>query len=232
MALFDTIARTRDRLRRRFGGLMPKVQVERAFELLGSAYGGYAVCPAAIDAGSVVYSFGIGEDVSWDRALIDRFGVKLHAFDPTPRSLAWLAEQDLPASFEVHPWGLAAHDGVATFTPPENPEHISHTLLERERFAGARIEVEVFRLATVLERLGHARVDILKMDIEGAEYAAIDDILASGIEVKQLLVEYHHHLEGVMLAETEGSIARLNAAGYRIFHVSPSGHELSFIACE
>ncbi len=227
MSLRQVFGRARDRIRRRLGGLRPRVQLQRDAVVLGSSYGGYAVCPAHIDRASVVYSFGVGEDVSFDLALIDRFDVEVHAFDPTPRSLAWVAEQQLPERFLIHPWGLAAYDGSASFAPPADPTHISHTLLPRE--GRAPVEVEVLRLKTTLERLGHDRVDVLKMDVEGAEYDAIPDVLASDIAIGQLLIEFHHHLEGVLLTQTEACIRQLNEAGYRIFHVSPSGHELSFM---
>jgi len=218
-------------MRRRWRGLPAEsVQLERPFLELGSAYGGYAVCPTGLGPDSIVYSFGIGEDVSFDLELIGRFGMTVHAFDPTPRSIAWARAQKLPKELVLHEWGIASRDGTARFTPPENPEHISHTLLERSRSVREAIEVPVLRLATTLERLGHDRVDILKMDVEGAEYEVIDDLLASRTRVGQLLLEFHHHLEGVPLARTEQSIRGLNAAGYRIFHASPSGREFSFIA--
>jgi len=35
------------------------------------------------------------------------------------------------------------------------------------------------------------------MDIEGAEYEVIDDLIASGIRPKQILVEFHHRFKNV-----------------------------------
>src|SRR5262245_14315827 len=45
------------------------------------------------------------------------------------------------------------------------------------------------RLPTIARRLGHQRIDVLKIDIEGGEYAVLDDLLRSGPAVRQLLVE-------------------------------------------
>ena len=226
MGLYQAFCRVHRRLRGLPG---ESVQLERPFFELGSDYGGYAVCPNGLGPDSVVYSFGVGEDISFDLELIAAFGMNVHAFDPTPRSIAWARAQKLPEKFVLHEWGIADYDGIARFSPPENLEHISHTLLARSRSAGVPIEVPVLRLATTLERLGHARVDVLKLDVEGAEYDVIDDLLESKIDVSQLLLEFHHHLEGVPLSRTERSIRCLNAAGYRIFHASPSGREFSFI---
>jgi FkbM family methyltransferase len=205
------------------------VQIARPVVRLGSEYGAHAVTSDALSAESVVYSFGVGEDVSFDLAMIERFGVTVHAFDPTPRSIAWVKAQTLPPEFVLHEFGLANHDGTADFAPPENAEHISHTLLVREKSSGPAITVQVRRLATLAKELGHSRIDVLKMDIEGAEYAVIEDVLASEIPIGQLLVEFHHHLPEVTLAKTEEAIERLNQAGYRIFHIADNGREFSLV---
>ena len=99
-----------------------EVKVESVF--LGTEYGGYAVIPELLRPGALVYSAGIGEDISFDLALIERYGCRVHGFDPTPRSLAWLEKQSLPAAYSFHPFGLAAFDGTASFAPPQNPEHV------------------------------------------------------------------------------------------------------------
>jgi FkbM family methyltransferase len=226
----STLRQAGEALRRRFRG-HPRVAVQKDVNLLmlGSDYGGYAVSPEGLDEGSVVYSFGIGEDASFDVELMQRFGVTIHAFDPTPRSIAWVESQQLGPRFVMHPWGLASYDGSASFTPPENPEHVSHTVLDRSKYSGDKIEVPVYRLATILEKLGHDRLDILKMDIEGAEYEVIDDLVASTLRPRQVLLEYHHHLEGVPLERSEASIRALCDAGYAVVHIADSGRELSFV---
>src|SRR4051812_16621969 len=81
---------------------------------LGTEYGGYAVCPTNLGAGSIVYSFGVGTDISFDEALIALCGVTVHAFDPTPRSVEWVKAQSLPERFVFHDWGIAGFDGSAT----------------------------------------------------------------------------------------------------------------------
>jgi hypothetical protein len=84
-------------------------------------------------------------------------------------------------------------------------------------------------MRSFLAELQHSRIDLLKMDIEGAEYAVIDDIVASGIIVKQLLVEFHHRWKEVGVSKTKHAVRKLNAAGYRIFAVSPNGEEYGFL---
>jgi hypothetical protein len=91
------------------------------------------------------------------------------------------------------------------------------------------VEAPVCRLDTILKTLGHMKIDVLKMDIEGAEYEVVSDFLASRAAVGQLLVEFHHRWDDVGLQRTKEAVRNLNAAGFRIFHVSASGEEYSFL---
>src|SRR6185369_4693663 len=69
---------------------------------LGSPRAQWSVCPDQLTCESIVYSVGVGTDVSFDLELIGRFGLRVHAFDPTPRSIEWIRKQVLPSEFEFH----------------------------------------------------------------------------------------------------------------------------------
>lgn len=230
--LHSALRRTR-RLFKRLLGVMDldqfQVEVACPTSKFGSHYGGWTVCPTRLQADSIVYSFGIGEDLTFDLGLIAAVGLQVHAFDPTPRSIEWARSQALPPKLHLHEVGLADYDGVARFSPPENPEHVSHTILPRTRMADQAIAVRVQRLQTIIRELGHDQIAVLKMDIEGAEYAVLDDLLKSGIVIPQLLVEFHHRFEGVGAARTIQSIEALRKAGYRIFAHEPGADEYSFL---
>jgi FkbM family methyltransferase len=213
-------------LRRRKLHFSERYECERVH--LGSDYGGYAFYPKAVDKDSVVYSFGVGCDVTFDAALIEYCGATVHAFDPTPRSIDWVKTQALPEQFVFHPWGIADFDGTATFHPPKDPAHVSHTLLAGGARGGQTIEVPVLRLRTIMGKLGHDHIDMLKMDIEGAEYGVLSDVLGSGIPITQILIELHHHRPEVSLAQSQQAIAQLEQAGFRVFNES-GGNEFSFI---
>lgn len=198
-------------------------------ERFGSEYGGWDLVTAGLNVDSVIYSFGVGQDISFDMALIKRFGHAIHAFDPTPKSIDWVKSQNVGEKFILHEYGLAGIDGELTFNPPENPDHVSYTLLDRESTRANAISVSVKRLATVMSELGHSHIDLLKMDIEGAEYDVIDDLLTTGIRPNQLLVEFHHRFPGVGLEKTRQAIDKLRLMDYVLFSVSQSNEEYCFI---
>ncbi len=208
-------------------------QIHRNVAEFGNEGARWCVCPDGLSASSVAYSFGVGEDISFDLELIRNFGTQVHAFDPTPRSIEWLQKQELPDRFVFHAYGVADSDGECSFHPPENPEHVSHTLIQRSTKLST-IQVPVYRLASIMKMLGHEQIDLIKMDIEGAEYGVLSDLLSGKIVVRQLLVEFHHRWREVGVEKTKQAIQALHDAGYRIFSVSPSGEEYSFLnlACE
>jgi len=203
--------------------------ISRSTERFGSTYGGWNIIPTLLNEHSVVYSFGVGEDASFDIGLIETYGLKVHAFDPTPRSIEWVAEQNFSEQFVMHPVGIASFDGEVTFNPPENPAHISHTILERPSTSALSFSVPVQRLATICAELRDDRIDLLKLDIEGAEYDVIDDFIRSGIRPLQFLVEFHTRFPGIGKSKTKRAIEALRAAGYDLFNVSASNEEFCFV---
>ena len=80
-----------------------------------------------------------------------------------------------------------------------------------------------------MEELGHNHIDLLKMDIEGAEYEVLDEILRHELPVRQILVEFHHRFPGIGIGRTLDTVKRLRDAGYKLFHVSPWCEEFAFL---
>jgi len=195
--------------------------------------GGWWFTPLGLDSDSVVYSLGVGDDIDFDLAIIRRHGVEVHAFDPTPSSVDMLSHRDLPERFHFHPWAVTASDGRLKFYPrlkkDGSKSDVMYTMIAEETTRDDVIEVPAYSLSTIVDKLGHERVDLMKMDIEGAEYEVLDGLLASPVRPAQLLVEFHHRFPGIGLDKTADIIRRLRADGYRIFAISEIGREVSFL---
>lgn len=197
----------------------------------GHGYGAWPCLADRLNASSVVYSVGIGFDMHFDRALIDRFGLTVHGFDPTPRVMEWLADNPPPARFKYQSLGLAWLDGELSFAAPADENAVSGTVVPEALAGQETVSIPVARLKTMMSELGHEHIDVLKMDIEGAEYAVLDDMLGCGILPDQLLVEFHHgkRRKGrYPVSATRKRVAALLARGYKIFWASQSGRELAF----
>ena len=193
--------------------------------------GDWAMFTDRLGPASVVYSFGVGDNVAWDLELIRQFGCTVHAFDPTPASVAWVRGQALPQEFVFHELGLSNFNGELSFYPPRKA---GSTHFSQERRGGLlsrqpSVLAPVGRLTTIMQSLGHQRLDVLKLDIEGSEFDAVPDILASGIEIEQLLVEIHYHFHSRSFRAGLAVIDAIKSSGMQCIHVSPRGFEFTFI---
>jgi FkbM family methyltransferase len=203
-------------------------QVHCPIEWHGTEKHGWAISPKGISRDSIVYSFGVGDDVSFDFSMIEKYGVCVHAFDPAPQAAQWLGRQTLPERFKFHEVGVSNRDGsVELFSPVGRSK--CHTVVERVPGQMPLQRVPARRVATIMQELGHARIDILKMDVEGAEYEVIEDLIRSRVPIGQLLVEFHHRFPTVGTRKTKDAIRLLKRHGFRIFWVSPKCREFALI---
>lgn len=191
-------------------------------------HGEWFLTPEGMGPDSVIYSLGIGRDISFDLSVIERFGANVHAFDPTPSAVAWLSEQSLPPEFQVIQLGVAGFDGTAEFSPPEDPLNPSFGYQGRSSAGPGAVVCDVRRLPTLMGMLEHTEIDLLKIDIEGAEYEVIEDLIAQNVPVRQLLVEFHHRKPGIGPGPTREAVSQLRGAGFELFHMSVSGQEMAF----
>ena len=195
--------------------------------------GGWYILSDPLSSDSVVYSLGVGDDLGFDLEIIEHFGCRVFAFDPTPTTQSWLSKQELPAELKFYPWAVAAVDGAMQFYPRVRPDgslsDSMFTLIPEDASRDHAIEVPTYSLGTILEKLDHDAIDILKIDIEGAEFAVIESALAMPTPPAQIVVEFHHRFPGIDKSDSENAIAALRDRGYRIFAVSKTGRELSFV---
>jgi FkbM family methyltransferase len=201
--------------------------IRRGYQMisLGSSAMGchWLVCPQGLNAQSVVYSGGVGRDVTFEHELVSRFGCNVLLFDPSPTGVETMAkaENQIP-QFKFQPVALAGRCGTLKFTPPQNPEEGSWFAQSGKT---ATLEVPCKNLSTLMRENGHDHIDLLKIDIEGAEYEVLEDLLRHRLRVKQIAVEFHHGmLPGIRRSQTVYLIIRLTAAGYKLLAQDGNNH--------
>lgn len=187
----------------------------------------FQVVPALLEGkkNAVAYSFGVGFDYSFELELVEKYGLKVYAFDPSPGVKEEMTHQVLPERLEYYAYGLSDVDAVKTFYQPSSGTDYS------EYFASwtsaEKTEMQVYRLATLMEKLGHKHLDLLKMDVEGSEYLALPDILNSGVTFDQLCIETHARIFPDSVEKIRWIKTLLNEHGYLL--VSNKRQEQTYI---
>lgn len=227
-------------------------------ERLGTAYGGWIIPAGHLGPDSVVCLAGAGTDISFDVAVAARYGCQVHILDPTPRAaehfqqvvselragrrprLATSEDGHYPAAppevaelLSFEPVGLWDETTLMRFYEPANPEHVSHSVVNLQRTVRF-LEVSVVRLGDWMRDHGIDQIDLLKLDIEGAEYSVIDSLLDDRLPVRVLCVEFDeslaHHLDRHYARRIEATLRRLLAAGYEIVGKEPDSHDYTLRA--
>lgn len=140
----------------------------------------------------LVYSVGSNNDIRFERAVNTYInGCEIHTFDPTMIDTPFVGGKY--ATF--HPWGLGTDGG----------------------------KEEIMSFETVMKKLGHTNrtIDILKIDCEGCEWAAMPplfELIASGgAKVNQVLIELHQGQTN-FTAHLNQFFQAADKAKLRIFH--------------
>src|SRR5208283_4385421 len=206
---------------------VPNVHVER----IGSSYGGGWLALDLLDDRSIVYSFGIGCDISFDEMLIRRTGCRVLGFDPTPRSKEWIKNNpNIPVEFMFVPVGLAETTGTKKLYLPSNKEFVSGSIMKE--LDGGFIECDFLSLPDIMEQHQHKFIDLIKMDIEGAEYTIVESWLRLEYipPVRQLWVEFHPDLANYTTRSTMELVMSLHrlhfAVAKRAFIQNPNHYLL------
>lgn len=175
----------------------------------------WTICPTGLNARSIVYSGGIGSDISFEHELVRRFGCDIVLFDPSPTGVQTMSlpENKIP-QFHHFPLALAGHTGALTMAPPLDPEGDSWFA---RKDAAANLEVRCTDLHSLMAENRHDYIDLLKLDIEGSEYEVIDDLLKRRIPIQQICVEFHHGIiPGIRRTQTIRAMLKLVARGYKL----------------
>lgn len=238
----DTV--TVEELRQRLMNHVSVIAID-GIERIGTKYGGWPLPNWRVRADSICYCAGAGEDISVEAGLAARFGCTVFILDPAPRAarhfadLAEAVKQDRAFPIDHSAtnfysldaetfgrlrfldWGLYKADGLMRFYGPQNEKSVSHSiknLRRREEY----FDAQCYTVKTVMELLGHQRIDLLKIDIEGAEYDVVGSVIDTGLRPGVLCVEFeegHTPVDVNFVNRIFQTIRQLERYGYALVAV-------------
>jgi FkbM family methyltransferase len=170
-----------------------------------------------IDSNDILMDFGshIG---SWSLPLVRRFGCRAWCFEPERESLhisrASAVLNQLESKFTFIQAGIGARDGKVTLY--ESDETWGHTMIEgggpHNRLTGKTIEIDVLSLASALSMAPSSGKIIVKVNIEGAEYAMFEGSSLETLRLVDVWVgEIHYDLGR---SDFNPCITKLESAGF------------------
>lgn len=171
----------------------------------GSGDGGKFMClDGTKTKDCIVYSLGSRLDFSFEESLLEVFDCEVFTFDCTVGN-----PDDLNVNHKIKffPWCVGGKSGLKPIS-----SDLGH---------GGEIH-QYYTLDDIMQMLGHARVDLLKMDIERHEIDVFSSLSMKNAP-RQLLFETHlHNAYGMwgrpmLPAEWESMWNNLERLGYKIF---------------
>ena len=163
---------------------------------------------------SIVYSFGAGEDIRWEIETVRETGCTIFLFDPTPKAkthfekvkacakekkeahpeasfIPYNQTDDIMEKIKLYEFALWNNDEKVRFYEPANKSDVSHSITNLQK-TDEYIEVQAYKIKTIMDMLYHKHIDFLKMDIEGSEFQVIDNIIEDGIDISGMCLEFHY----------------------------------------
>lgn len=204
---------------------------------LGSLYGGWWI---PVDAeinneNRVLVSAGLGFDTSFDEAMLER-GWSVLGIDPLSVCCEF-AKKELArfSNFRILNSGLSVEDGFQRFFQPKNPSHDSWSTINAQAVElPLSKNFPVVSLRSVIENyeiVQAAQYKYLKMDIEGAELALLQeslkdirefDFLAVELDFLALIPFRHLKLRLHRLKIMREILCKLKNDGWHLVHVENS----------
>jgi FkbM family methyltransferase len=173
--------------------------------------------PTIIDCGS-----NVGVSVLFFKRLYPQ--CKIIAFEPDPETFATLernVRDNGLSDVSCHQMALGDADGSVDFYQDENIiSSLAMSTLHERMPTTKKISVPARKLSTFID----CDVDLLKIDIEGAEVKVLRDLHETGKlrSVKRMHLEYHHHIDATRDdLSTTLKMLEQDGFGYQIKSLQP-----------
>src|SRR5262245_40297601 len=142
--------------------------------------------PTIVDCGS-----NIGTSIAFFKRLYPQ--ARVIGFEPHPKLFPVLRanlDRNGMKDVELHNCALGKEEGTASFFVSANPGFLRSSL-RSDRGGDIRITCKLERVSDHLRKLD--TIDLLKIDVEGAERLIMDDLVSSGLitRPRHYVLEYH-----------------------------------------
>jgi FkbM family methyltransferase len=180
----------------------------------------HTVHPRYLGAQSDVLDLGANYGL-FAKAITARFGCRCTAVEPSPEPFAAIAESPLISKVQA---AAAAKSGTMPFHIAVDSVFSSLSASPPNPIVQV-IDVHALSLPDLFERVGARPLDLLKIDIEGAEIELLNTCPPSILQqIRQMSVEFHDHCGITPASEVDSTLAWLHSLGFFSVRMSRNGH--------
>jgi FkbM family methyltransferase len=181
---------------------------------------GHSFFPDLVPADGVVVDLGANKGL-FSSTVRRKYGWRCHAVEPNAAVWDQIPSDD---GLRKHNLAIGGTDGTRAFHVAPNSES-SSLLAAAAAGSVATAQVEVSTLASFAARQRIGRIDLLKVDVEGAEIELFESLADREIEAMgQLCVEFHELAGLTDPAAMRALVARLRGLGFAVFKMSVTHH--------
>ena len=207
---------------------------------MGTIYGSGTIPRNHFNENSICYCVGAGEDISFDCELVQKYNSNVFIFDPTPRAKmhfeclenSIITNTKMPinhsdkdfykttqkelSKLKFFNYGIWSKTESVQFFAPQKEEYVSHSIVNLQK-KHATFEAECYTVKDLMSKLGHKKLDLLKLDIEGAEFEVIDNLVKDNLDIDVLYIEFHEIED--FIDKTIECVNKLSTIGYHVIDI-------------
>jgi hypothetical protein len=158
--------------------------------VIGSDYGSWDVDISLVKEDSIVYSFGIGKDATFETGLIEKTGCYVMCFDPTPSSIEWAAESGLIDNPKIIFTGVGVGHTNARMNMygHKNPDYQTESMVPGGEWSEKpKGEVIVRTVKELMNTFNHDHIDLVKFCLgSDYEFDVVNKMLNDGVRPIQV----------------------------------------------
>jgi len=159
--------------------------------------GGYNIPEKLLEEATILFSFGLDEDWSFEEEFKKKTGSKILCFDNSVNNKFWfkrLIKSIIYFNFKKNYFNqikkLFTFLKYTSFFRQHNTFHIKKHLVSNNIILPESVEHNFINLKEIFKTWGGGNF-FLKMDIEGNEYRVLDDIIQNQNNMLGLVIEFH-----------------------------------------
>ena len=162
----------------------------------------YYLNQSKIDENSIIYSFGLSNNINFELDLIKKTKCRVFCYDPTEISLNFFKKFNNP-NIIFKPIGIYNYDGLIKFYLGGKEGDTSGSICSHLK-DDTQIHryYQCKRLSSLMKSNNHFHIDVLKLDIEGVAIDVINDFISENIFPKQICAEFEYS-EKMTVNETD-----------------------------